>query len=140
MTRTFPRAFLVLLLIIAAETLNGTVRELVLSPYLGSFRARQIGVFAGSAIIFALTYLFLQWIGETRHGRLWCLGLMWAACTVSLEFTLGRLAFRYSWRRILEDYDVSQGGLMLGSRSNPKSCHFRRAHGCSVLPKWRWVN
>ena len=40
---------------------------------------------------------------------------MWLALTLAFEFTLGRFAFGYSWRRILEDYDISGGGQLLFS-------------------------
>jgi hypothetical protein len=38
---------------------------------------------------------------------------MWFAMTFVFEFTLGRFAFGYTWQRILEDYDLSKGGLLL---------------------------
>ena len=113
MIRSLTRAFLVWLLMMAAESGHGTLRELLLAPYLGGFRARQIGVFAGSAIILTLAYLFIEWIGAKGTGALWTVGLMWVTLTLAFEFTLGRLAFGYSWRRILEDYDLSNGGFLL---------------------------
>ena len=42
------RAFLVWLLIIAIESVHGTLRVLFLQPLVGDFRARQIAVFTGS--------------------------------------------------------------------------------------------
>ena len=113
MTRTLTRSFLVWLLMMAAESVHGALRTFLLVPYVGDFRARQIGAIAGSAIILALAYLFIEWIGEKDTGALLIVGLMWLVMTLAFEFTLGRFALGYDWQRILEDYDVSKGGLLL---------------------------
>src|SRR5438046_512383 len=105
MTRTLTRALLVWLLMMAGESVHGVLRELLLAPSVGGFRARQIGAFVGSAIILALAYLFIEWIGTKDSGGLWKVGMMWLALTLVFEFTLGRFAFGYSWQRILEDYN-----------------------------------
>jgi hypothetical protein len=38
--------------------------------------------------------------------------LMWALLMLLFEFGLGIFVLNYSWERMLEDYDVSRGGLM----------------------------
>jgi hypothetical protein len=114
MIRTLAKSFLIWLLMMAAESVHGALRELLLAPYLGDFRARQIGVLTGSAIILTLAYLFIEWIGAKGTGALWSVGLMWVSLTLAFEFTWGLLVFGYPWSRILEDYDISKGGLLLG--------------------------
>jgi hypothetical protein len=52
--RTLLRALVVWLLIVAAEVVHGIARALWLEPRVGDFRARQIGVFTGSAMILAI--------------------------------------------------------------------------------------
>jgi len=94
-----------------AESVHGALRRFFLAPYVGDLRARQIGAVAGSAIILALAYLFIEWIGAKDTGALWAIGLMWLVMTFAFEFTLDRFAFGYPWQRILEDYDLSKGGL-----------------------------
>jgi len=113
MVRTVFRAWLIWLLMMAAESVHGALRTWFLAPYAGDFRARQIGAVAGSAIILILAYLFIEWIGADDPRVLWSVGLLWLGLTLSFEFALGRLAFGYSWPRMLEDYDVSRGGLLL---------------------------
>jgi hypothetical protein len=118
MTRAITRAFFVWLLMMIAESVHGTLRRFFLTPYVGDFRARQIGAVVGSAIILALAYLFIaylfiEWIGAKDTGALWAVGVMWFAMSLVFEFTLGRFAFGYTWQRILEDYDLSKGGLLL---------------------------
>jgi hypothetical protein len=111
-TRTI-RPLLVWLVLMAAEAAHGTLRTFFLAPYVGDFRARQIGAVVGSAIILALAYLFSDWINARNAAALYRIGLMWVAMTLVFEFTLGRFAFGYSWQRIFEDYDLSKGGLLL---------------------------
>ena len=50
------RAFAIWLLLITAEVVHGIVRTLVLTPAVGDFRARQIGVFTGSLLILLITW------------------------------------------------------------------------------------
>jgi threonine/homoserine/homoserine lactone efflux protein len=39
-------------------------------------------------------------------------GLMWAVLMLAFEFGIGFFVLGYSRQRMLEDYDVSRGGLM----------------------------
>jgi len=52
----FVRGFIVWLIIILAESLHGAARRLLLEPYVGEFRAKQIAVFTGSAMILAIAF------------------------------------------------------------------------------------
>ena len=45
-------------------------------------------------------------------GTAW-VGAIWVAMTVAFEIILGRFVMGLSWARILEDYDLFGGGLML---------------------------
>ena len=54
------RAFAVWLVIIAAETVHGILRGILLVPIVGDLPARQIGVLIGSLLIFAVAYLFIR--------------------------------------------------------------------------------
>jgi len=56
------RAFLVWLVIIAAETVHGILWGVLLVPIVGDLPARQIGVLIGSLLIFAVAYLFIRWM------------------------------------------------------------------------------
>jgi hypothetical protein len=99
--------------IIAAESVHGTLRELLLAPRIGSLPARQIAVFTGIAIIFVITFASIRWLD--LHGRRACLatGATWVVLTVGFELALGRLVLGFGWSRLLEDYDPTRGGLML---------------------------
>jgi hypothetical protein len=107
------RALLVWLVIIAAESVNGTLRTLYLAPVIGDFPARRVGVFIAIAIIFGITLAFTRWMGARTRTQLLGIGLLWVVLTVTFEFALGRGVLHYDWSRILSDYDLSRGGLMV---------------------------
>ena len=48
------------LILIVAEIVHGIVRGVFLVPRVGEFRSSQIGVFTGSVIILAVTWLFVR--------------------------------------------------------------------------------
>ena len=112
MTSVVRRALMAWLVLIVAESVHGSVRELWLKPYVGDLWARQIGVFTGMLIILGAAYGCIRWIRAETPRALWLVGLLWVALTLSFEFGLGLLVLGYSWERMLEDYDVTRGGLL----------------------------
>ena len=106
-----PRGLLVWLAIIAAETIHGILRGLYITPYVGDLRARQIGVLIGSLIIFLIAFLTVRWIHASTKQFL-LIGMLWVVLTVIFEVGLG-LAVGLSSERILADYDVRAGGMMI---------------------------
>lgn len=106
------RALSVWLIIIFCESVHGTLRQVLLAPRVGDFRARQISFFTGMLLIFGITCLFIRWIRAESTQRLLIVGLLWLTLTVLFEFGLGLLILGYSWNRMFEDYDLSRGGLM----------------------------
>ena len=110
--RMWRRATLAWMLIILAETLHGVIREIFIAPRLGDLRARQLGVFIGSAIIFAIAWMTARWLGaQSRAARLG-VGILWVALTLIFEIAFGR-SIGMSWDRISSDYNPARGGLML---------------------------
>lgn len=106
------RSLAVWCVIILTEIIHGILRSLFLAPYTGDFKARQLGVLIGSFLIILITFLFIKWMKVQTNFQLILIGFFWAILTLLFEFTLGRL-LGYSWNRILEDYTLSKGGLML---------------------------
>jgi hypothetical protein len=95
-----------------AEVVHGVLRALLLVPFVGDFRARQIGVFIGSFIVVVIAYVFIPWIGMRTRGQLLAVGLGWTALTLIFEASFGRFALGVPWERIAADYRLDQGGLM----------------------------
>jgi uncharacterized membrane protein len=112
MKRVFLRAFAVWLVIIVAESVHGTLRELLLRPHVGDLRARQIAVFIGVFIILGIAYAFIRRLRAETTKVLLLVGLLWVALTITFEFALGRWVLGYSWERMTEDYDLRRGGLL----------------------------
>ncbi|BAY11692.1 hypothetical protein [Calothrix sp. NIES-2098] len=108
----FLRSMIVWLVFILTESLNGTVRNLWLTPSLGDFWAHQISFFTGSIIVLAIATIFVKWLDVTRTSQLFSIGLLWLLLTLTFEICLGRFILGYSWERIAADYNLLQGGLM----------------------------
>ena len=110
--RIFLRTLAVWLIIVVAEIVHGILRAIVLVPWVGEFRSNQIGVFTGSAIILAIAYLSICWIGASCRFELMLVGTIWLVLTVVFEVLFGRLVMDLSWERLLADYNMLAGGLM----------------------------
>ncbi len=106
------RAFAIWLLMMLIESVHGVLRALLLVPAVGDLPARQIGVFTGSLLILAVTYLSLGWLRlDTARLRL-VVGIEWAILTLAFEAGLGRFVLGSPWSRLAADYDLAAGGLM----------------------------
>jgi hypothetical protein len=108
----WSRAIVIWLLLMAAEFIHGTIRTLWLSPAIGDFRARQIGVFTGSILMLTIVFFCINWIGSEKKRELVALGILWLILTLLFEIGLGHFVFGYSWEKIWEDYDILKGGLL----------------------------
>ncbi len=106
------RAVAVWLVIIAAETVHGILRGLLLVPLVGDHPARQIGVLIGSLIIFAVAYLCVPWIATPTKIQILGVGLLWVVLTILFEVVLGYFVLGLPWERITEDYDRTRGGFL----------------------------
>lgn len=106
------RALLVWLLLAGVEILHGTVRSLFLVPAVGDWRSRQIGACTGSLLVLLIASLTVRWLAAHTRKALLGVGLLWLALMLTFELAAGRFLARYSWPRILSDYDLSQGGLL----------------------------
>jgi hypothetical protein len=106
------RTLLVWLAIIALETLHGIARVALLQPLVGDFRARQLAVFTGSALIFGVAWFGVRWIRPTSAAQALGIGATWVGLTIGFELALGRLVMKLPWERLAEDYDLTRGGLL----------------------------
>jgi hypothetical protein len=105
------RALACWLLIMTAESVNGTLRRLFLLPAVGELRAHQAGVAIGCAIVFSVTWLFTARTGPSSRPRPFLTGALWVVLTILFEIGLGMI-FGYFRERMLADYDLSKGGVM----------------------------
>jgi len=95
-----------------AETLHGIARNLWLVPIVGDFRARQICVFSGATILFAITWWRMDWLRlKTKSAQLQ-VGGFWVVCTLAFELLLGRYVAGLSWQKATADLRIWEGGLL----------------------------
>ncbi len=99
------------LMIVVAESIHGTVRQLFIAPAIGDLPARQIRVLTGSAIIFAIAWTCIRWVGARSFGEQFKVGLVWVVLIVIFEFSLGT-SLGYTQERMLSDYNLAEGGFM----------------------------
>lgn len=106
------RSFTVWLVLMAAESINGLFREVLLVRSTGQVYAKQLSFGLSLVILLSVTIAFIKWIDTSHRHRLLAIGVCWAILTVCFEAVLGRLILGASWDVILSDYDVTGGGLM----------------------------
>jgi hypothetical protein len=106
------RALILWMLIAVAEMLHGVLRVALLNRRVGDRRARQIGVFTGSALILLIAFLAVPWLGLTSVADCFVIGALWLVLMLVLEVAFGRLVFHASWKRLAADFDFRQGGLL----------------------------
>jgi hypothetical protein len=111
-TSLWARAAIVWLGLIIAETSHGVVRTLYLAPVLGDFRARQLAVFTGSALILTLAVMVIRWLHPANAAEALGVGVVWLVLTLIFELAFGRYVLHATWARIAEDYNLVRGGLL----------------------------
>jgi len=104
------RALLVWLLIVAAESVQGSLRRMLFDPDV-EFVVRQVSVLTGALIIFAITWACIRWLRIRSTVGALGVGVLWVVLTLAFEIVIGR-ALGLSWARIASDYDLLHGGLM----------------------------
>lgn len=106
------RGAAVWLVMIFAESVHGILRGLFLAPLVGDFPARQIAFFGAVLLIFVIAYLGIGWVNAPPTHALFAVGALWMILTALFEFGLGYFVMQHPPGRMLEDYDLSRGGLM----------------------------
>jgi hypothetical protein len=105
------KAIAVWILIVIAESIHGTIRQIFIAPMIGDMLSRQVGVFVGSAIILLISWLSARWLDAKTLKNQLQVGALWVVLIVVFEVSLGN-ALGYTRERILSDYNLAQGGLM----------------------------
>jgi hypothetical protein len=79
--------------ILVLANINGAARQAWLIPRLGEPGGRVVSTLALSGVVLLLTWLTIPWLG----------------LTLAFEFLVGHYVFGQSWRKLLEDYDITRG-------------------------------
>ena len=105
------RAALVWMCIVPLAIVNGILRDVVLTPYLGDPVARVISCVTLALAIIVIAWMSIGWIAPRTNRAAWTIGGLWLGLTVAFEFLVGHYMFGTSWAAIRQDYNVAEGRL-----------------------------
>ena len=106
------KAFVIWIGIACAETLHGILRARLLNPRVGDRVARRIAVFSGSAIILAIGWISLPWIGPANMTDSLKVGALWLVLMSCYDIGLARFVFRMPYSLVAADFDIRKGNLL----------------------------
>ena len=100
------------LMLAAIATVGGIVRQLWLVPIVGELRGHQIGTLIVAAAFAGAIAVFVH---RTRlsPGEGLAIGAAWLLGAIGFEFGFGHYVDGLSWSRLLSDYDLFEGRLLL---------------------------
>ena len=111
MNKNLIKATAIWLVIVLVAILNGSLRDIVLVPWLGMELALPLsGVFL-SMLIFLLTLLLIPFVNLSKQKTCLWIGLMWLVFTLAFEFIFGYFVVGKSWREIQQVFDWRDGNL-----------------------------
>jgi hypothetical protein len=90
----------------------GIARELWVVPRVGELAAHQTGTVAVTAAFLAVIAAFVRHFNITPDEGV-VIGMAWLAAAVVFEFGFGHYVDGLSWGRLLSDYDLTRGRLLL---------------------------
>jgi hypothetical protein len=96
--------------ILVLAVLNGALREAILIPKLGAVAGLVLSGILLSALIFAVAYFSLPWLGALHLAQFVGVGLGWLALTLVFEFSFGLWQDK-SWQVMLEAYTFKGGNI-----------------------------
>lgn len=90
--------------------LLGTVRELLITPWIGQRDGRIIGTVVTTAAMLAVMAVFVRRVrGSRQAGDFWLIGAMWMVMTVAFELLFFHFVAGEPWHRVLADYNILRG-------------------------------
>ena len=93
---------------------NGVFRQSVLVPRVGARPAHFASTLSLSAVVLAVSYLFMRLVDVDYSGTdLWLLGATWVGLTVAFEFGFGHYIVKKPWEVLLEDYNPLKGRIWI---------------------------
>lgn len=96
--------------ILALAIVNGGLREAILVPTLGNTIGLALSGLLLSALIIAVSFATLPWLGVRRIAQLLAVGMGWAALTMVFEFTFGLWQGK-TWAVLFDAYKFKGGNV-----------------------------
>lgn len=107
------RAALIWLCILILANINGAVREFGIIPHTGPRTGHLVSTLLLCAIIAAVAWLSIRWIGPPSPPDALGVGLLWLGLTLAFEFLAGRYLFHKPWGDLLADYNLAAGRIWI---------------------------
>lgn len=95
-----------------AETLHGVVRTVWLARRIGKERAIKVSAVSGTALAFVVCYVLVPDIGLQGARQHLVLGAILAAFMAFFDIAFGRWVMRFTWQRILRDFNPASGNYL----------------------------
>jgi hypothetical protein len=108
---TLAKALAVWLLLVVLAILNGSLRESLLVPSLGSAVALPLSGVSLSAAIFLVAWFTTPRFGCSKASGYWFIGLFWVSLTLLFEFVFGHFVRHKGWLELLGAYTFRGGNL-----------------------------
>jgi hypothetical protein len=105
------KAFIIWLGILVLAIANGTFREAILIPELGTAAGLLLSGILLSLLILVMTYLVLPWFGPMPASKYIAVGFAWLLLTLAFEFTFGHLIQGKPWSELLQAYTFKDGNI-----------------------------
>jgi len=105
------KIFLGFFLIALTETINGMFRVKVLQK-LSKKYAKTISFLLGSFAIIVLNLLLLPWIQPLNLAEAFFVGFIWGLLMIYYDIIVGKVLFKLSFERIMEDFNIFKGNLL----------------------------
>jgi len=103
------RSTVVWFLLLFLAVMNGSLRNIVLTPRLGEVGGHIMSTILLVTAILVVTWLTIGWIRPATSSEALLIGGGWVLMTLAFEFLAGHYVFRASWDRLLADYNVFGG-------------------------------
>jgi len=111
MTRVLLKALVLWFGILVLAVLNGTLREKLLIPRLGSFAGLISSGTILSLCIFLVACAAVPWWGPLPVRQWLWIGAFWLLLTLVFEFGFGRMVEHKTWTELLEAYSFKGGNI-----------------------------
>ncbi len=108
----FIKIFLGFLLLAIMETLNGIFRINILQKRFKKNQAKIFSFLLGSIIIFLLNLILIPWIKPENINEAFLIGITWAILMVCYDIFIGKVIFKLSTKKILDDFNIFKGNLL----------------------------
>ncbi len=107
------RATIIWFLLAFLAVLNGTVREVFITPAVGEQAGHASSTVVFCIVIVAVAVVSLGWIGPSSRRDALTVGIVWVLLAIAFEFIAGHYLFGNSWEMLLADYNISRGRIWL---------------------------